>query len=64
VKIELAGTDDEQEIIPLMIGFNQAEGIAWQPEPMGAALHRLRRERDFGLVLVSWEPMRSSAVFA
>jgi ribosomal protein S18 acetylase RimI-like enzyme len=53
VEIVLAGAEDEQGIIALMIDFNQAEGITWEPESMGAALHRLLRERDLGLVLVA-----------
>src|SRR6188768_2745599 len=52
VEIVPACIEDEAKIVPLMIAFNQAEGIVWRPEPMRAALRRLICEPDLGVVLV------------
>jgi ribosomal protein S18 acetylase RimI-like enzyme len=52
VEIALAGVADEREIVPLMVAFNDAEGILWKPESMIPALRRLLGDRDLGLLLV------------
>lgn len=53
VEIVLARGEDEPELLPLMVAFNQAEGIVWRPEVMIAALRRVLHEEDLGLVLVA-----------
>jgi ribosomal protein S18 acetylase RimI-like enzyme len=53
VDIVLAGLDDEPELAPLMAAFNQIEEIVWKPEVMLAALRRLLRECDLGVILVA-----------
>jgi ribosomal protein S18 acetylase RimI-like enzyme len=55
ITIEPAVLDDEESLLPLMIDFNRAEGIRWNAEPMIAALRRLLRNPDLGLVLVARE---------
>jgi len=52
-ELVLAGAEDEPAITPLMAAFNEAEGITWRPEPMGAALRRVLGEPDLGLILVA-----------
>lgn len=53
MEIVPAKTADEEAILPLMEAFNRAEGIAWRPVPMGAALRRLLGEPGLGLVLLA-----------
>jgi ribosomal protein S18 acetylase RimI-like enzyme len=55
VDILLAGIDDEPGLVPLMVAFNQAEGIVWKPKSMTAALRRVLREDALGLILVARE---------
>jgi ribosomal protein S18 acetylase RimI-like enzyme len=51
--VESAHSHDQDAIVPLMIEFNRAEGIAWRAEPMTAALRRLLlSEPELGLVMV------------
>ena len=54
-EIVSAGADDEQAILPLMIAFNEDEGITWQPSTMVPALHRLLHEPALGIVLLARE---------
>src|SRR6188472_3137106 len=49
----LAGSEDERELLPLMVAFNEHEGIPWRPEPMTAALRRVLRENDLGVALIA-----------
>ena len=51
--IARASIDDDQDIVPLMAAFNQAEGIEWQPPTMVPALRDLLRRPDIGLVLLA-----------
>jgi len=53
VTIEPALSDDEDAIVPLMLEFNRSEGVTWKPAPMTAALRRLLREPELGLVVVA-----------
>jgi ribosomal protein S18 acetylase RimI-like enzyme len=53
VNISVAGIEDEEEILPLMIAFNELEGIPWRPESMTAALRRVLRGQEIGLVLLA-----------
>jgi ribosomal protein S18 acetylase RimI-like enzyme len=53
VDIALARAEDAAAILPLMAAFNEDEGIAWRPEAMGAALHRLLEDSALGLGLVA-----------
>jgi len=50
IEITCASVDDEQEIIPLMVAFNQAEDISWRPNTMVPALRQLLRDPAIGLV--------------
>jgi ribosomal protein S18 acetylase RimI-like enzyme len=52
-EIVLATHEHAPDIIPLMVDFNQAEGIRWRPDVMVPALHRLLNDQDLGLVLVA-----------
>jgi ribosomal protein S18 acetylase RimI-like enzyme len=51
--VESARLHDQDAIVPLMIEFNRAEGIAWRAELMTAALRRLLCEPELGLVVVA-----------
>jgi ribosomal protein S18 acetylase RimI-like enzyme len=61
-EIVSAGADDEQLILPLMIAFNEDEGITWQPSTMVPALRRLLHEPALGLVLIARERVARAAV--
>jgi ribosomal protein S18 acetylase RimI-like enzyme len=62
VEILRAGIEDEPAIVPLTAAFNRTEGIVWNPETMGAALRRLLREGDLGLILVARERASQAVV--
>lgn len=51
--MEPARLEDQDELLPLMIEFNRAEGIVWRAQPMTLALGRILREPELGLVLVA-----------
>jgi ribosomal protein S18 acetylase RimI-like enzyme len=40
-------------MVPLIVAFNEAEGIVWRPEVMLPALRRVLTESELGLVLVT-----------
>jgi GNAT superfamily N-acetyltransferase len=61
-EILIAGIEDAQEIIPLMAGFNASEGIVWRPAAMIAALRRLLRQSDLGLILVARDRVSGGVV--
>ncbi len=50
-----ASIADERALVALMSAFNKAEGIAWQPGPMGDALRRLLAQPALGIVLLARE---------
>ncbi|WP_437715086.1 N-acetyltransferase [Sorangium sp. So ce448] len=52
-EIALARSEDAHDILPLMVAFNEAEGIPWRPEAMIPALHRVLNDKDLGLILVA-----------
>jgi ribosomal protein S18 acetylase RimI-like enzyme len=45
--------EDAADIIPLMIAFNDGEGIPWRAGPMGGAFDQVLRDSSLGLVLVA-----------
>lgn len=51
--LRVAGPDDLDAIVPLMIDFNAIEGIEWRPGSMTAALARLLAEPSLGVVLLA-----------
>lgn len=53
-EILLATNEHAPDILPLMVAFNQAEGISWTPDVMVPALHRLLDDDALGLVLVAY----------
>ncbi len=53
VDIEQATAAHEPDIVPLMIAFNAAEHITWQPPTMIPALRDLLRRPELGLVLLA-----------
>lgn len=53
VDILFATVQHEQEILPLMIAFNVAEHIIWQPETMVPALRDLLQRPALGQVLLA-----------
>lgn len=57
-----ATVTDVPAILPLMAAFNAHEHIAWQPEPMTAALIRLVEEPALGVVLVAVDTAGSGVV--
>ena len=54
-EIVSAGAGDEEAIVPLMVAFNDDEGIVWQPSTMVPALRRLLHEPALGIVLLARE---------
>ena len=54
-EIVTASAGDEQAILPLMVAFNDDEGIVWQPSTMVPALRRLLHEPALGIVLLARE---------
>lgn len=52
-EIVRAGSEDADDILPLMVAFNLAESIVWRPEVMVPALHQLLNLANLGIVLVA-----------
>ena len=52
-EIARAAMEHADDILPLMIAFNQVEGIPWRPEVMVPALHRLLDDEHLGMALVA-----------
>lgn len=52
--ILLATHEHASDILPLMVAFNQHEGIVWRPDVMVPALHRLLDDGSLGLVLAAY----------
>lgn len=62
VEILPATSEHAQDILPLMVAFNEAENIPWRPEVMVPALHRLLNDKNLGLALVARAGNRPSVV--
>jgi len=60
-EVTLGGADNESEIVPLMVAFNEDEGITWKPETMIPALRQLLNEPATGLVLLARDPLSGAA---
>jgi ribosomal protein S18 acetylase RimI-like enzyme len=53
IEIAVASREDEADIMPLMIAFNDAEGIVWRPTVMVPALRRLLNDGLIGTLLIA-----------
>lgn len=53
-EIVLATHEHAADMLPLMVAFNQHEGIVWRPDVMAPALHRLLDDQALGLALVAY----------
>jgi ribosomal protein S18 acetylase RimI-like enzyme len=53
IEIAVASREDEADIMPLMIAFNDAEGIVWRPAIMVPALRRLLHDNLIGTMLIA-----------
>lgn len=62
VDITLASACHEQDILPLMIAFNAAEHITWQPETMASALRELLQRSELGFVLLARDSISQACV--
>jgi ribosomal protein S18 acetylase RimI-like enzyme len=62
ITIRRAGTDECETIVPMMIDFNAAEGIAWQPSTMVPALRHLLASPELGFVAVAYDAASGEAL--
>lgn len=62
VDITFATVHHEQDILPLMIAFNAAEHIDWQPETMVPALRDLLERSELGLVLLAHDNVSRACI--
>jgi ribosomal protein S18 acetylase RimI-like enzyme len=53
IEMAVATRQDQADIIPMMMAFNDIEGIAWRPSVMVPALRRLLDDQRIGSMLIA-----------